>query len=259
MNTVSGQGKGHRKAPAQYQAKTKVVEEPIHTDPMNVWHGYSGTVEIAGMRFRVMKKNVSDDYEIKAIYVLDAPPETALYGLAGSSMYLSIGQVHAQKLVPNFSEGSPLRTRQQRMWDFFHGLFVGLGVKKVLMSHPQKDGSLTTKCTSSVENFLMKTLGAYSFEAVSPRAVFELKVDSRVHKGTNRKEDVLNVEVVSVDVGHPLHGYVRVGTRLFYDILARPDPDFKGDWAGDRQKVWEFLTDTLTAHNVCKVTYSGKA
>jgi hypothetical protein len=237
-------------------------KELIQTDPMILWNGWSGPVEIAGMRFRVTKKTMGDGREVKIVHVFAAPRDTELHGLGGLDVYVTVAQLHFQDFRSRLREGSSKWLEQKRIWEFLHGVFVAVGIKTVHRDKPSVSSKLArdqhqrqeVKTSASIEDFILGTPGAYCFDKHSSQAVFRVKLTASQF-GTARQMPV--VELMSVDLGHPLCIYCRSGTFLYHDTLARErTPDFKGARAGDLQKMWEFLTDMIAEHRGTSVATS---
>lgn len=109
--------------------------EVVSTKSENIWRGYCGLVETAGMIFRVSKQKHSSGHEFRAIHVVSAPAGTELYGLAGSRVYVSVADLHWMNFRSPFKEGTMDYHRQERIWNFFDKLFTKLSLKG---SHAQK-------------------------------------------------------------------------------------------------------------------------
>lgn len=243
----------HHAPPEQYQPK--LVKESIQDDPMVLWNGWSGPVEVAGMRFRVTKnKKLEGKDPFNVINVLAAPQGTELYGLGGSDIYVSVAQVHLPEFRSRLDEGSAKWLAQKRIWEFLHGVFVANGIKTmpqpkptaaskpVHTDHPEKK----MNTSASIEDFILGVLGNYCFDGDSSRAVFRVKL---IQDKFDLTKKMLVVEIVSVETGHPIHKYSRQGTFVFHKTLAFGKiPNFKGTRAGDCQKMWEFLTDIIAEH-----------
>lgn len=229
-------------------------KELIQTDPMILWNGFSGPVEIAGMRFRVTKKVMSDEREVKIVHVFTAPFGTALHGLGGSEVYVTLAQLHFQEFQSRLREGSRKWLEQKRIWGFLHDVFVATGIKMKPQARPvpalnaahEQHRKQGMKYSASVEDFILGTLGTYCFDEHSPQAGFRVK-PTQSQFGAGRQVPL--VELVSVETGHPLHMYCRPGSFLYHNTLSQKNiPDFKGTRAGDCQKMWEFLTDMLAKY-----------
>lgn len=233
------------------QKQSEPVKELIQTDPVILWNGFSGPVEIAGMRFRVTKKVMGDENEVKIIHVFAAPLGTALHGLGGSDVYVTLAQLHFQEFQSRLREGSSKWLEQKRIWEFLHDVFVAAGIKMKHQAKPAASSKVAQgqhqkqdiKTSASVGDFISGSLGVYCFDEGASKAVFRVKL-SQSQFGAGRQ--VPMVELVSVEVGHPLSSYCRPGSFLYQSTLfQRNIPDFKGPRAGDCQKMWEFLTDML--------------
>lgn len=227
--------------PTQKQAQLSV-----QTDPIVLWNGWSGPVEIAGMRFEVEKMEMPDDRLVKVVKVLAAPAGTELSGIGGSGVYVTLAQLYSQEFQSRLREGSTKWVQQKRIWDFLHGVFVAAGIK----TKPQTKSAVSSGTTqskrgtsASIEGLIAGTLGVYCFNEQAPRAVFEVR-GTRARTGTS-----LVVELVSIEHGHQIYDYCRKGTYLFHDTLSKKHiPDFRGERAGDTQKMWEFLTDIIAEY-----------
>lgn len=237
------------------------AKELIQTDPMILWKGFSGPVEIAGMRFRVTKKVMGDRNEVKIVHVFAAPLGTELHGLGGAEVYVTLAQLHFQEFQSRLREGSSKWLEQKRIWEFLHGVFVAAGIKLKHQTRPTSSSKAPReqyrkpdiKTSASVESFALGTLDVYCFDEGSLQAVFLVKL-SRSQFGAGRQVPI--VELISVEAGHPLYMYCRPGSFLYHSTLfQRKTPDFKGTRAGDCQKMWEFLTDVLTEHRGPSVAY----
>lgn len=227
------------------------AKELIQTDPMILWNGFSGPVEIAGMRFRVTKKIMGDNNEVKIVHVFAAPFGTSLHGLGGSEVYVTLAQLHFQEFQSRLREGSRKWLEQKRIWEFLHDIFVAEGIKmkpqarstSPLKATHEQHRKPEMKTSASIEDFALGALGVYCFDGSSPQAVFRVK-PSQSQFGAGRQVPI--AELISVEAGHPLHMYCRLGSFLYHNTLSQKNiPDFKGPRAGDLQKMWEFLTDML--------------
>lgn len=250
--------KSHRKAPEQYAPKAKApVVETVQTDPMGIWNGYLGKHEVSGMIFETVKRTDSKDREFRATSVVNAPEGTALHGMAGSTVYVTTGQIHAHEIKLSFPEGHSSRVRQQRLWDFFNWFYRG--AKEAQAPKPaEAETAPETNVSASVASFNLATPGQYCFDdQAAPRAVFG--VEMVFCRNGGQAETVANITLVSVDAGHQLHGKVKSGMKLFHRILARQEPGFKGCDAGERYMMWEHLTDIVAEHKALRVPYSGQS
>lgn len=232
----------------------KAASEPVQTDPKVLWRGWSGPVEIEGMRFCVTKKRVGDNATIKIVNVLTAPQGTELHGLGGTNVYVTVVQLHFREFQSRLREGSSKWLEQKRIWDFLHSVFIANGIKTTLRANPTVTFDLAqgqrqeqgVKTSASIGDFIPGTPGWYCFDEHSPQAVFRVKF-AACKLGVLKQVQVVKLE--SVEAGHPLYGYSRPGTFLYHNTLAWGKmPNFKGSHAGDSQKMWEFLTDMLTEH-----------
>lgn len=244
------------------QSQGVKAKELIQIDPMILWNGFSGPVEIAGMRFRVTKKPMGDGNEVKIVHVFAAPLGTALHGLGGSEVYVTLAQLHFQEFQSRLREGSSKWLEQKRIWEFLHDVFVTAGIKMKPQARPASPSKAAheqhrkqgMKYSTSVEDFVSGTPGTYCFDEYSPQAGFRVKL-SQSQFGAGRQVPL--VELLSVEAGHPLYMYCRPGSFLYHNTLSQRNiPDFKGTRAGDCQKMWEFLTDMLTEHRGLSATYS---
>lgn len=252
--------KVHGPVPDSYKPKQKSAIEAPQTDPMILWNGWSGIVEIQGMRFRSSKNNLANGKcGSPQISVISAPSGTDLYGLAGSSIYVTVLRLRSMTTFrSNFAEGSVDYKRQERLWSFLNKIFLDLGLKQSPAHHQRAKRAVVsnkenTKVSNSVDDFASGVLGVYSFEKNGePSACFKVKMMEYTNYKTLEKKQALIVEAMSINPGHELYDYVRTTPMkpfVFHDQLSwtRP-PNFKGGYAGDSEKIWEFLTDTIAKH-----------
>ncbi len=228
------------------QKQGKHTETATQVDPMILWNGWSGQVEIAGMRFEVEKKKMPDGQLVKVVKVRAAAGGTKLYGLGGSDVYVTVTQLHFGEFQSRLREGSSKWLEQKRIWDFLHSVFVAAGIKTKPQPKPAAVSGPTQpklEIVTSIKDFMFGVLGVYCFDKQAPRAFFQ------VRGARTSTVKSLVVDLVSVEHGHPLCNYCRPGTYLFLDDITRDrTPDFKGAYAGDCQKAWEFLTDLMVEY-----------
>src|SRR3989339_141095 len=229
---------------------SKKIVVSAQKDPKILWEGWSGPVEIGGMRFHVVKEKTNGAELKKAIYVLDAPPGTELYGLGGSDVYVTVAQLHFEEFRSRIPEDSRLYKEAKCIWDFLHRVFVEAGFETVKPSKARARATpASLNVSASVKDFVAGILGVYCFDEHSPKAVFEVKYVSLDDKSEQSKKDVLVVELILAETGHPICEYCRPKTYMFHKLLAWGNqPNFKGARAGDAQKLWEFLADKVVEH-----------
>ena len=108
----------------------KAPMEVISMEPSNIWLGYCGLVQFNGMRFRVSKeKHVASGHEFRAIRVEAAAPNTPVYGIAGSGIYVTVADIHRPDFRSPFKPGTEDHFRQEKLWNFFDHLFTHLELK----------------------------------------------------------------------------------------------------------------------------------
>lgn len=239
-----------------YTRKTKVVAEQAQTNPENIWNGWIGNVDIKGMRFRVSKKkSVAGDKEFRVVHVLTAPDGTELCGVGESNIYVTVAQIHLPKFRSSFESTSEMSKIQERIWSFFHGYFVEIGIKKANQQTHVKaitglPGKIKTIPSSSVNDLIAGVPGVYSFEnSTTPAALFRIKTIPYSFHGTKELKQVLVVETLAVDLGHQLCDYVQKWVFIYHNqLLWGKIPNFKGASAGEQHKLWEFLSDLIAEY-----------
>ncbi|HBH71722.1 MAG: hypothetical protein UU88_C0006G0028 [Parcubacteria group bacterium GW2011_GWC1_42_11] len=135
MSRVVRPNKVHGPKPDFTPRPKKTSVEFVSTKAENIWHGYCGLVETAGIIFCVSKQEHSSGHEFRAIRVVSAPVGTELYGLAGSRVYVSVADLHCLNFRSPFKEGTPDYKRQEHIWGFFNQLFTKMCLKG---THAQK-------------------------------------------------------------------------------------------------------------------------
>ncbi|MGB2580558.1 MAG: hypothetical protein WBC83_02590 [Minisyncoccia bacterium] len=120
----------------------KTPMEVVSTKAENIWYGYCGLVETAGMIFRVSKQEHSSGHEFRAIRVVSAPVGTELYGLAGSRVYVSVADLHWLNFRSPFKEGTPDYKRQEHIWNFFDQLFTKMCLKGTQAQKAEKEAAI---------------------------------------------------------------------------------------------------------------------
>lgn len=260
-STTSTKDKPRGPRPESYAPKQKAVTEAPKTDPAIIWNGWNGIVEIQGMRFRSSKKKLGEgSRESLQVSVLFAPSGTELYGLAGSKIFVTVPQIHSHEFRSWNKEGSVDHRRQKRLWDFMNNLFLELGMKQPPVVR-QKPGSLmpdtqphqASKVSGSVDDLASGVAGVYSFEdAGQPQAFFQVRMIPHKSYKTGEEKHARIVEALSINPGHKLYNCVRTYPRkpfVYHDLLLREGvPNFKGAFAGDSEKMWEFLTELIAKH-----------
>lgn len=252
-STASTKDKPRGPRPESYAPKQKAVTEAPKTDPAIIWNGWNGIVEIQGMRFRSSKKKLDEgSRESLQVSVLFAPSGTELYGLAGSKIFVTVPQIHSHEFRSWNKEGTVDHKRQKRLWDFLNNLFLELGMKQPPVVR-QRPNHSSTNVSTSVEDLVLGVLGRYSFEEDGqPRAFFRMKMLSYKSKETGEEKHTRIVEALTINTGHELYDYVRTQYRkpfVYHDLLSRENvPSFKGEYAGDSEKIWEFLTKLIAKH-----------
>ncbi len=250
--------------PDSYKPKQRAVIETPQTDPAILWNGLNGIMEIQGMRFRSSKNKLDGERcGSPQISVLSAPAGTELYGLAGSSIYVTVLKLRLPTFQSNFPVVSVDYKRQERLWNFLNKVFIETGLKQAPAQRKHAkpmavrerchSNKQNTKVSSSIDDLVSGVLGRYSFEKNGePQAYFQMKTMEYTSYKAREKKQVLIVEAVSVSPGHKLYDYVRTKPRkpfVFHDQLSRDNvPNFKGDYAGDSEKMWEFLTELIAKH-----------
>lgn len=240
---------------------SKKVAVLVQKDPKILWEGWSGPVEIGGMCFHVVKEKTNGAELKKAIYVLDAPLGTELYGLGGSDVYVTVAQLHFEEFRSRIPEDSRLYKEAKCIWDFLHRVFVEAGFETVKPSTTRVKAAPTfLNVSASVKDFIVGTLGVYCFDEHSSKAVFEVKYISLDDKSEQSKKDALVIELILIETGHPICEYCRTKTYMFHNLLAwGKQPNFKGARAGDTQKLWEFLADKIEEHRDMEIAQERQA
>lgn len=247
--------------PASYAPKQKAVTEAPKTDPAILWNGWNGVVEIQGMRFRSSKKKLGEgSRESLQVSVLFAPAGTELYGLAGSKILVTVPQLHRPFFRSIFKEGSVDCKRQERLWNFLNKVFLELGLKqpqverqKPRSAMPNTQPRQASKVSGSVDDLASGVAGVYSFEDVGqPQAFFQVRMIPHKSHKTGEEKRARIVEALSINPGHKLYNCVRTYPRkpfVYHDLLLWEGvPNFKGAFAGDSEKIWEFLTELIAKH-----------
>ncbi len=243
-----------------YTPRPKAAIESASSNPSIVWKGLSGVVGAKGMRILSYEKKTTSGHDCHAVSVLSAPFGTPLAGMEKSDVYLNVAQIRSPVFRSNFKEGTEKYLLQKRMWDFFDVFFKNLGLKgnrpeKVVAVLRPRRSSLKVETSDSKDDLVSGVPGMYSFEKMGePQAYFQVKTMEYTNRKTPEKKTAVIVEAVSVSPGHELYDYVRTISSkqkpfIFHDQLSRSGaPNFKGEYAGDAEKMWEFLTDLIAAH-----------
>lgn len=240
------------KKPDSYEPAFK-SSETLQT-PQAVWDGHHhGLMNATGTLIRVAEKSASDgSYSFNGFTVANAPIGSELADLSGSDIYLTNGQLHSKVFHSKFVEGSKLYKQQYRIWLFLRKFFMDLGIAQDIapkLADEKPVQKPECKTSDSVADFTAGVLGNYCFGKEGPCAVVALKQGVVAPQFAGRVGSSLKVELMSMDVGHPLFGYAENGTYVFHNLLACGNmPDFKGLRAGECMKLWEYLTDIIAGH-----------
>ncbi len=244
-------------APASYKARPKVAVENIQK-PEIVWNGWEGVTLIKGVKFMVRRIDTAKKQGVPVVFVLDADYDSGLFDLIGSKTYLTVGRVRQAFFGSSLQEGSHGRKAQQCIWGFLDKYFVEEGIKKLQAVRPATTVKrvvkpVSEKLSGEVSGLMDGTFGRYRFEDCSPKAVFLVKeiihTPKNALKGGMLSRKAVKIQLVSVEPGHPIHGYTRPNTMIFHDELNTGGKrEFHGGWAGDQQKMWEYLTDLIAGH-----------
>lgn len=237
-----------------YTPKKKETAAAVvaQTDVTLIWDGQLSVVETHGMRFSVTKQTTKSDHSFPVVNLLSAPEGTPLASLDGTTTFVTVSALHLSKFMTKANPDSLSYKTQYQIWLFFDKLFREVDLKvehkhqKVVEKKKQKPA---LKASASVDDFVSGKQGLYAFEAKGPRVVWNVKHIELTHMGDRKGQQVLVIEVASVDQGHPLFGSVRKATYIFHNQLpCKKTPDFRGQRAGECLAIWEYLTDLIASN-----------
>ena len=241
---LTGKEEDHSASSGAHFSKKKRGEVEIFEDPMIVWEGgIPALVDFEGCRFNLKEKSVGSGRSIWVVYLVYATQETGLSEVAGTNIYITVGQLRAPKFRSPLVEHSEGWEIQKKIWMFLNSFFVEKGIKYVPVLMPSgvivPDPSLSLTISDSHKGLLWGCPGLYSFEDVSPRAVFRVG-------NLAPPSSALAIELVSVDEGHELSGRSHPGTKIYHSVLVRAlTYSFKGPHAKDMEEIWLFLLSTV--------------
>lgn len=236
--------------PASYERACK-SSETLQT-PQAVYGGRHGLMRAKETLIRASEKSASDgSYSFTVFTVVRAPVGYDLADLSGSDIYVTEVQLHSKVFHSKFVEGSKLYKQQHRIWSFLRKFFMDLGIAQDIAPKLADEKPVLTACktSDSVADLISGALGMYCFEKEVPRVVVALKQGVIAPQFAGKVKSSTKIELVSVDVGHPLYGYVEAGAYIFLNQLSWGKiPSFTGTRAGECVKLWEFLTDLIAEY-----------
>lgn len=241
---LTGVEEDHSASSGMHFSKKKRGEVEISENPLIVWEGgLRAFVDFEGCRFSVKERSISSGRSIWVVYLVYAAQETGLSEIAGTNIYITVGQLRAPKFQSPLVEHSEGWEIQKKIWMFLHSFFVERGIKYVPVLMPSgvivPDPSLALTISDSRKGLLWGSPGLYSFEDVFPRAVFRVG-------NLAPPSSALVIELVSVDEGHELSGRSQSGTKIYHSVLVRALAyRFKGPRAKDMEEMWLFLLSTV--------------
>lgn len=237
---LTGEREDHSASSGAFARRKQEKNIEVSIDPIVLWVGNQHVVvDVAGCRFNVKEKNVGTG-KTWAVYLVCAEPETELADIAGTNIYLTIGQMRRLKFDSPLVDESEGWKIQKRIWEFLDHFFVTQGIKNTLV--PTSDEALypdflpQADPSGSIIALLRCVPGRYSFDdESSPRAIFRV-----AHRFAVPGE--FCIDLVSVDAGHELAGISRPGTRFPHRVLVRAlEYTFDGDRASDMREMWKYL------------------
>lgn len=218
------------------------------------WNGYHGLVSVDGMKFHFSADAAEDGSKVDVVRLVSAPRLTKLSDVSDFKTSIKLSSLKETSFVSDFEKGDPRYEVQAKIWKFLAGAFSRAGFK--LSYHKKTETAPKAvelkheeKTSSSVADFESGKLGMYCFDKEGPCAVFALKQGVVAPHFVGKVKSSTKIELVSVDVGHPLYGYVKPGAYIFLNQLSWGKiPSFTGPRAGECVKLWEFATDIVAEH-----------